>query len=68
MHLGLVEQKVSTSNRLRIKRLSKDARIPTKGSRLAVRHDIYDLGDGTRPAQRQMLVGTGIAIGLPKGT
>ena len=44
------------------------AKIPTKGSRLAAGHDIYTLTDGTIPAQRQMLVDTGIAIGLPKGT
>jgi len=31
-------------------------------------HEIYFLKDGTIPAQRQMLVDTGIAIGLPRGT
>jgi len=42
--------------------------IPTKGSKMAAGHDIYALKNGTIPAQRQMLVDTGIAIGLPKGT
>jgi len=31
-------------------------------------HDIYALKDGTIPAPREMLVDTGIAIGLPRGT
>ena len=35
---------------------------------MAAGHDIYPLKNGTIPAQRQMLVETGIAIGLPKGT
>jgi len=35
---------------------------------MAAGHDIYALKDGTIPAQRQLLVDTGIAIGLPRGT
>jgi len=35
---------------------------------MAAGHDIYTLKDGTIAAQRQMLVDTGIAIGLPSGT
>jgi len=35
---------------------------------MAAGHDLYALKDGTIPAQRQMLVDTGIAIGLPRGT
>ena len=35
---------------------------------MAAGHDIYSLKKGTIPAQRQKLVETGIAIGLPKGT
>ena len=65
---GLVKGKVTTTNRLRIKRLSQQGIIPTKGSRMAAGHDIYALKNGTIPAQRLMLVETGIAIGLPKGT
>ena len=66
--VGLVKRKVTTTNRLRIKKLSQQAIIPTKGSRMAAGHDIYALKNGTFPAQRQMLVETGIVIGLPKGT
>ena len=59
---------MTTTNRLRIKRLSQQAIIPTKGARIAAGQDIYALKNGTIQAQRQMLVDTGIAIGLPKGT
>ena len=59
---------MTTSNWLRIKKLSRNAIIPTKSSMIAAGHDIYALRDGTMPAQRQMLVDIGIAIGLPKGT
>ena len=64
----LVERKKRKTNRLRIQRLQQNLRIPTKGSRMAAGHDIYALKDGTIPAQRQMLVDTGIAIGLARGT
>ena len=68
IQVGLVNQKITTTNRLRIKRLSQPAIIPTKGSRMAAGHDIYGLKNGTIPAQKQMLVETGIAIRLPIGT
>ena len=68
IQVGLIKQKIRTTNRLRIKILSQQAIIPTKGSRMAAGHDLYALKGGTIPAQRQMLVETGIAIGLPKGT
>jgi len=48
--------------------MQQKAIIPTKGSMMAAGHDIYALKDGTMPAQRQILVDTGIAIGLPRGT
>jgi len=35
---------------------------------MAAGHDIYALKDGIIPAQRHMLVETGIAIGQPSGT
>jgi len=35
---------------------------------MAAEHAIHALKDGTIPAPRQMLLGTGIAIGLPQGT
>ena len=42
--------------------------MPTKGARMAAGYDIYPLNNRTIPAQRQMLVETGISIRLPKGT
>ena len=66
--VSLVEGKKRITNRLRIKSLQRNAIVPTKGSRMAAGHDIYALKSGTIPAQRQMLVDTGIAIGLPRGT
>jgi len=63
-----VEGKKRITNWLRITRLQRNAIVPTKGSRLAAGHDIYHLKDGTIPAQRQVLVDTRIAIGLPRGT
>jgi len=68
IQVSLVEEKNQMTNRLRIKRLQRNAIVPTKGSRMAAGHDIDTLKDGTIPAQRQMLVDTGIAIGLPRGT
>ena len=59
---------MTRSTQLSIKKLSKDAIIPTKGSRMAAGHDINELRDGTIRGQRQILVDTGIAVGLPKGT
>ena len=35
---------------------------------MAARHDIYAPEEGSIPAKGQALVGTGIAIELPKGT
>jgi len=35
---------------------------------MAAGYDIYGLKDGPRPAQRQMLVDSAIAMGLPRGT
>jgi len=56
------------SGNLRIMKLSEKAIIPTKGSRFAAGHDIYALRDGLVPAKGQIMVETGIAIGLPEGT
>ena len=53
---------------LRVRKLANEARVPTKGSRFAARHDIYALKDGLVRAGEQVLVETGIAIGLPEGT
>ena len=55
-------------NGIRVKRLSSQPKLPTKGSRLVAGHDIYAISEFTIPPQGQVLAETGIAIGLPKGT
>jgi len=62
------EPEPTLKNGIRVKRLSSKAILPTKGSRLAAGHDIYAIGEFTIPAQGQVLVETGVAIGLLKGT
>ena len=64
MEMGRTE----LSQQIRIKRLSEEAIMPTKGSRMVAGHDLYALKDTSLPSHRQALVETGIAIGLPKGT
>ena len=66
--ISLVRKKTPASNRPRMKRQSRDAKMPTKGSRMAGGHDIYALEEGIILAKGQMLARTGIAVGLPKGT
>ena len=51
-----------------VKKLKPEARIPTKGSKKAAGHDLYSMEEVTVPARGQVLIGTGIAIGLPENT
>jgi len=53
---------------VRVKKLSIEARVPTKGSAKAAGHDLY-ANEGTHLSARgQAIVGTEIAIGLPHNT
>ena len=53
---------------VQVKKLSADARVPTKGSAKAAGHDQY-ASEGTEiPAGEQVMVETGIAIQLPHNT
>src|ERR1700744_4205202 len=54
--------------RLRVKKINLEARIPTKGSQRAAGHDLYAQEAKKIPAKGQAIIGTGIAIGLPSGT
>src|SRR6201995_2255711 len=54
--------------RLRVKRINPEARIPTKGSQRAAGHDLYTQEAKKIPAKGQAIIGTRIAIGLPPGT
>ena len=42
--------------------------MPTKGSRMPAGHELYAMENIHIPARGQVLVETGLAIGLPKGT
>ena len=52
---------------LRIKLLSSEAKMPAKGSRMAAGHDLYAMEEVLIPAKGQILVDTGLAVGLPRG-
>ena len=54
--------------RLRAKRLTLEARIPTKGSKKAAGHDLYAQAGTRIPAKGQGIIGRGIGIGLPPNT
>ena len=54
--------------RLQVKRLTSEARIPTKGSKKAAGHDLYAQEGTMILAKGQGINGTGIAIGLPPNT
>jgi len=51
--------------RVRVKKLSAEARVSMKGTASAARHDLYATEGTNVPARGQALIGTGIAIGLP---
>jgi len=53
---------------IRVQRLSEDARIPTKGSKLAGGHDLYSSADIIFLGTNWALVKIGLAIAGPEGT
>ena len=53
---------------LRVKRLTSEARVPTKGSKKAAGHDLYAQEGTTISPKGQGIIGTGNAIGLPPNT
>ena len=65
---GYESDTTEEDNSLRIKLLSARAKMPTKGSRMAAGHDLYAMDNIYIPVREQVLVETGLAIGLPKGT
>ena len=50
---------------LRVKRLVQHAIVPTRGSAGAVGYDLYSVEDCSIQHGGRLLVGTGIAVGLP---
>ena len=53
---------------VRVKKLSAEARVPTKGSAKAAGHNLYASKETDVPAGGQAIVGTGIVIALPHNT
>lgn len=54
--------------RLRVKLLNDDARVPQRQSADAAGYDLHSCKDVIVPARRRVKVSTGIAIALPKNT
>jgi len=54
--------------RIQVKKLDLQAKIPTRGSARAAGHDLYANESKTIPARGQQVVTTGISITLPRGT
>ena len=55
-------------NLIRVQRLIEDARIPTRGSKLAAGHNLYSIENLTIHAHSRSLIKTGLAIAVPNGT
>lgn len=53
---------------LLIKKLSPNARAPTRGSAFAAGYDLYGARDTTIPARGKAMVDTDLAIAVPPGT
>ena len=52
---------------LKVKKLTNEARIPTRGSGGAVGYDLYSSDSVVVPPSHRALVGSGVAIVLPAG-
>ena len=61
----LSEVQAKEDQSVQVKKLSAEARVPTKGSAKAAGHDLYAREGTEIPARGQVIVGTGIAIQLP---
>ena len=52
---------------LLVKRLRPDAQLPTRGSNDAAGYDLYAIESGVISPNKRALVGTGLAMTVPKG-
>jgi dUTP pyrophosphatase len=52
---------------LRVKKLTQDAILPTRGSGCAVGYDLYSTDEVVVPPTHRALVGTSVAVVLPPG-
>jgi dUTP pyrophosphatase len=60
--------KVDQAPPLLIKKLSDNARLPTRGSAFAAGYDLYASRPTTVPARGKVLVDTDISMAVPAGT
>ncbi|KAH9951824.1 dUTP pyrophosphatase [Amylocystis lapponica] len=63
-----VERDPLPVSKLRIKRLSNKARLPSRGSPLAAGYDLYSAEKKLIPARGKALVDTQLSIAVPAGT
>ncbi|KAI0301823.1 dUTP diphosphatase [Multifurca ochricompacta] len=59
---------ISPTSNLLIKRLSKKAKLPTRGSALAAGYDLYSAEKKVIPARGKALIDTQLSIAVPPGT
>jgi dUTP pyrophosphatase len=66
--MGIMLDEPVKTNTLKVRKLTPDATIPTRGSTGAVGYDLYSSVDTCVALKNRTLVDTGIAITLPPGT
>jgi len=66
VEFGVAQSK--KDQRVKVKKLDPQAKIPTRGSAQAAGHDLYANESKPIPAQGQAIVRTGISITPPRGT
>ena len=54
-------------NKIQVRKIKSEARIPSKGSDRAAGSDLYANENSIVPPSGRRLIGTGIALGLPEG-
>ena len=57
----------TTLDRLQVKKLSENARLPVQGSPYAAGFDLHSSVADTVPARGQKLISTGLAFAIPYG-
>lgn len=58
---------MTASPSLQVKKLTPNARAPTRGSAFSAGYDLYCAADEIVPARGKALVSTGLAIAVPDG-
>ena len=55
-------------DKIQVRKIKPDAKIPSKGSKRAAESDLYANKNSIIPPRGRRLIGTGISLGLPKGS